>query len=35
VRRDDEEDADVMHKRSASSKTLSASPISSCDEVEV
>jgi hypothetical protein len=35
VRRDDEEDADVMQKRSASSKTLSASPIASCDEVEV
>jgi hypothetical protein len=32
---DGEEDADVMQKRSANSNTWSASPISSCDEVEV
>jgi hypothetical protein len=35
VHRDDKEEADAMQKRSASSKTWSASPISSCDEVEV
>jgi hypothetical protein len=31
---DGEEDADVMQKGSASSKTWSASPISSCVEVK-
>jgi hypothetical protein len=35
VRYDDEEDADAMQKRSASLNTWSASPISSCNEVEV